>query len=364
MTTAVVVMAYGTPLSLDEVPAYYTHIRRGRTPTADQLSDLTARYAAIGGASPLRHITEAQVFRLGAALGEGWHVQLGLKHASPFIEDAVEAVAARGVERIVGVVLAPHYSRGSVGEYEERLRDAADHHALPVTMVGWWHDLKAWRSFQASAIRDSLVSLGAISGVRVLFTAHSLPEHVLEGDPYPDQLKASATAIADEAGIDRWGSWDIAWQSAGRTGAKWRGPDVLTVIDDLANTGRARAVLVCPQGFTADHLEVLYDLDIQAQQHAQGRGLAFARTRSVNDDRRVLESLAARISTITRMAEHTENRGGLAGLVGDAGPDGDDDGGDDDDGGAGGAGGPTGSGGPPQGGPSDEGPDPSGASGS
>jgi ferrochelatase len=305
VTTAVVVMAYGTPSSLEGIPDYYTHIRGGREPTADQLSDLTARYAAIGGTSPLRRITEAQVFRLGAALGEGWVMQLGLKHADPFIEDAVTAVAKRGVDRIVGVVLAPHYSRGSVGEYAARLEDAAASYALPVTIVEYWHDLKAWRSFQATAIREALVTLGQVKGVRVLFTAHSLPEHVLEdGDPYPAQLEESATAIAEEAGIDRWSGWELAWQSAGRTSVKWRGPDVLSVIDDLGASGRASAVVVCPQGFTSDHLEVLYDLDIQAREHALAKGFGFARTRSVNDDRRVLDALAARISTAARLAGH------------------------------------------------------------
>jgi protoporphyrin/coproporphyrin ferrochelatase len=311
MTTAVVVMAYGTPSSLDDVQAYYTHIRGGRTPNPDQVADLTARYAAIGGASPLRHITEAQVARLGATLGEGWVVELGMKHAGPFIEDAVAAVAKQDVERIVGVVLAPHYSRGSVGEYAQRLTEAAATYALPVTMVGHWHDLKAWRAFQASAVRDALVEVGKVKGVRVLFTAHSLPEHLLEGgDPYPAQLEESAAAIAAEAGIDRWSGWELAWQSAGRTGMKWRGPDLLAVIDDLADSGRASAVVVCPQGFTSDHLEVLYDLDVQARGHAKAKGFGFARTRSVNDDKRVMEALAARISTVARQAEHRAGGGG------------------------------------------------------
>jgi ferrochelatase len=136
---------------------------------------------------------------------------------------------------------------------------------------------------------------------KVLFTAHSLPERVLDGDPYPDQLRASAAAVAATAGLDRWAGWSIAWQSAGRTAGPWRGPDILQVLDDLAGTGRADGALVCPQGFTADHLEVLYDLDVQAAAHAADLGLAFARTRSLNDDPTVLAALAARISRTARV---------------------------------------------------------------
>ena len=277
MTTGVVVMAYGTPASPDEVEAYYTHIRRGRPPTAEQLDDLRARYQAIGGLSPLRAITEAQRDRLAAALGNDFRVELGYKHASPFIEDAVAALSGQ----IVGVVLAPHYSRGSIGEYVERLGRPA---------IESWHDLTEWRSFQAQAVRVALKELP--QRTIVLFTAHSLPERVLADDVYPNELLASATAIAAEAGLSD-GAWSLAWQSAGRTPDAWRGPDVLEAMTGLDSDG----VLVCPQGFTADHLEVLYDLDIAAKQHADRLGVAFARTAMVNDDATVLSALAGRVRT-------------------------------------------------------------------
>ena len=280
MTVGVVVMAYGTPSSPGEIEAYYTHIRRGRPPTAEQLADLRSRYDAIGGLSPLRRITEAQRDRIASALGDGYHVELGYKHASPFIEDAVAALPS-DVAGVVGVVLAPHYSRGSIGEYAERLGHRT---------IESWHDLPEWRSFQATAVRDALRELPART--TVLFTAHALPERVLAGDRYPDELLASATAIASEAGLDP-GSWSLAWQSAGRTPEPWRGPDVLEVISSLDTDG----VLVCPQGFTADHLEVLYDLDIAARQHAERLGIAFARTAMVNDDAVVLGAVAERVRT-------------------------------------------------------------------
>ena len=291
MSRGVVVMAYGTPASLDDVEAYYTHIRRGRPPTPDQVEELTGRYLAIGGTSPLRAITDAQAARIGSALGDGWTVAVGLKHASPFIEDAVRSLADAGVSSVVGVVLAPHYSAGSVGEYIARLRAATE---LPVAAVASWHDLPEYVAFLATAVRDSLASLP--ERTKVLFTAHSLPERVLAGgDPYPDELAAGATAVAAAAGLAPWAGWGLAWQSAGRTADEWQGPDVVEVLDDLAATGRADGVLVCPHGFVADHLEVLHDLDVVAAGRAASLGLAFSRTPSLNDDPTVLGALAERV---------------------------------------------------------------------
>jgi len=281
MTVGVVVMAYGTPASADEIEPYYTHIRRGRPPTPEQVDELRLRYEAIGGLSPLRRITEAQRDRLASALGDGFRVELGFKHAAPFIEDAVAALDPH-VHRIVGVVLAPHFSRGSVGEYVERLGHPA---------IESWHDLPEWRTFEAWAVQTAREQLPA--GTITLFTAHSLPERVIAGDGYVDELATSAAAIAKEAGLGD-DEWKSAWQSAGRTPEPWRGPDVLDVITELASAG-APAVLVCAQGFTADHLEVLYDLDVAARAHADSLGIRFARTAMMNDDPTVLAALAERV---------------------------------------------------------------------
>ena len=269
-------MAYGTPKSWEDLEAYYTHIRRGRPPTAEQLDELRSRYEAIGGVSPLRRITEAQRDRIAAALGDEFTVTLGYKHAAPFIEDAVASVP----ERSVGVVLAPHYSRASVGEYLERLGRPA---------VESSHDLPEWLDFQANAVRAALDDLPART--QVVFTAHSLPGRVLQGDPYESELRTSAAAIAGRAEV---ANWSIAWQSAGRTPEPWRGPDIVDVIDSLDADG----VLVYPQGFTSDHLEVLYDLDIAAREHAEKLGLVFARTAMVNDDPVVLGALAERVRSL------------------------------------------------------------------
>jgi ferrochelatase len=291
-----VVMAYGTPASPNDIEAYYTHIRRGQAPSAEQLADLTGRYAAIGGVSPLAERTRAQARAIAAALGAGepgpWVVALGNKHAPPFVEDAVAELAG-GAPDIVGLVLAPHYSRGSVGEYHERAGAAAGKRGLGYIGIDAWHDEPAWLDAQGERVRSALGTLPAKT--MVLFTAHSLPERVLTGDdPYPDQLCQSASTIAGRAGLDSHG-WALAWQSAGRTPEPWRGPDVRDVIRDLAATGRVDGVLVCPQGFVSDHLEVLYDLDVDARRVATEAGLAFARTESINDDPAVMTALAERV---------------------------------------------------------------------
>jgi ferrochelatase len=293
----VAVMAYGTPATPADLEAYYTHIRRGHPPTAPQLADLARRYDAIGGTSPLAARTEAQRVALAEALEARapgrCEVVLGLKHAPPFIEDAARELSARGVGAIVGLVLAPHFARRSVGEYQERLAAAAGAGGIPTVGIESWHLEPSYVAFLAEAVRERRSELPART--KVLFTAHSLPERALVGDPYPEQLRATATAVARAAGLDPWADWALCWQSAGRTPEPWRGPDVLEVIRDLAATGRADGVLVCPHGFVSDHLEVLYDLDVEARGAAEGAGLAFGRTRVLNDDPGVLGALADRV---------------------------------------------------------------------
>lgn len=281
MTVGVLVMAYGSPASVDDIEAYYTHIRRGRPPTPEQLDDLRRRYEAVGGVSTLRTRTDAQAAVLQDELGDGYRVTLGMKHAAPFIEDGVTALA--DCERIVGLVLAPHYSAMSVGEYIARAREVA---TVPFSAVESWATEPAYIAFLADAVGDALATMPA--DTTVLFTAHSLPSRVLDaGDRYPAEIRATADAVAGLAGLER---YDTGWQSAGRTPEPWLGPDVLEVID-AADT----ALLVCPCGFVADHLEVAYDLDIQAAEAAAARGTRFARTRVLNDDRAVLAALATRV---------------------------------------------------------------------
>ena len=292
-----VVMAYGTPRTPGEIETYYTHIRRGRPPTPDQLADLVRRYDAIGGISPLAQRTEAQRAALEQALTERmpgrWIVVLGQKHAAPFIEDAVAELADAGVREAVGLVLAPHYSEFSVGEYQRRAAEAGELRGLSVRGIAHWHLEPAFLNFLADATREARVGLPA--NHQVLFSAHSLPERVLVDDPYAAELRESAAAVAERVGLSAPTDWDLCWQSAGRTPEPWRGPDVLAVIRDLGATDECEAVLVCAQGFTADHLEILYDLDVEASAVASDVGLVFVRTRSLNDDPAVMTALVERV---------------------------------------------------------------------
>lgn len=301
----VLVMAYGTPRDPSEIAAYYTHIRRGRPPSAEELADLTARYEAIGGVSPLAARTEAQRAALEAALatkaGRAVPTVVGQKHAAPFVEDGVTELVGLGVDQIVGLVLAPHYSRTSVGAYHERAGAAAQGAGVKYLPVESWHLLGELIEFLAAAITEARRTLPARH--KVLFSAHSLPERVLAGDPYPAQLQETASAVAARVGLRPWTDWALCWQSAGRTNEPWRGPDLRDVIRELGATGRSEGVLVCPQGFTADHLEVLYDLDIEARLVAEDAGLAFARSRSINADPTVMGALAGLV------LQHAEQAG-------------------------------------------------------
>lgn len=294
----VLVMAYGTPATPADVEPYYTHIRRGRPPTPEQLDNLQHRYDALGGISTLAARTRDQLDRLTVALEERapgrFVVTLGQKHAAPFIEDGVAALVEAGATSIVGLVLAPHYSGFSVGQYHQRAGETAAAAGIDFTGIERWHDEPAYRDFLGAAVRDALTGLP--EKTRVYFTAHSLPERVLAGDPYPDELGASAQAVAVAGGLDRSAAgWAMAWQSAGATPEPWRGPDILDVIRDVAASGEADGILVCPQGFVADHLEVAYDLDIEAQNVADEVGIAFGRTRVLNDDPTVLAALADKV---------------------------------------------------------------------
>jgi ferrochelatase len=301
VTVGVVLMAYGTPRSPDDIESYYTDIRRGRPPSAEQLAELTRRYEAIGGTSPLAQVSESQRAALQAELdgrpGGGYLVRLGYKHAAPSVEAAVEALAAVGVDRIVGLALAPHHSALSVGEYLTRARSAAGTAGLPFVGVESWATEPAYVTFLVGQVRRRLADLPP--NTKVVFTAHSLPARILaDGDPYPDEVRSTAAAVAGTIGLGPWAQWSVAWQSAGRTPESWLGPDILTVIDELAGSENADGLLVCPCGFVADHLEVLYDLDIEARQRAERHGLAFDRTVSMNADAGVVAGLADRIAAI------------------------------------------------------------------
>jgi ferrochelatase len=289
-------MAYGSPPDLGQGLAnYYTHVRRGRPPSPEQLEDLRRRYQAVGGpGSLLRHASDqaAALARRLEAEGPGRYlVRLGCKHSPPFLEDALEDLARAGAGRAVAIVLAPHYSDLSVGEYLERAARAAGYLGVELAAVKTWHLEPGLVDLLAQRCADCLEGL-ARAGQReaeLVFSAHSLPARILDtGDPYPGQLAETARAVAQRLGLSR---WHVAWQSAGRTPEPWLGPDLAATLERLA-AGGAGAVAVCPAGFTSDHLEILYDIDVEAQALAQRLGLVVARTRSLNDDPGLIEVLA------------------------------------------------------------------------
>jgi ferrochelatase len=252
----------------------------------------------------LKQLTEAQRDALQEQLDlinpGHYQVFLGLKHATPFIEESVTEVAALGFTRIICLVLAPHYSTYSIGQYTDRVRAAAEPHNIEVRAVETWAREDAFIDFLASDLRAKLSQMP--ERTKVLFTAHSLPQRIIDaGDPYPEELRATAELVASKAELTRWSQWSIAWQSAGRTPEPWIGPDILAVIDQMATMRdtdeSVDGIVVCACGFVADHLEVLYDLDLEASQRAASYGMAFARTACVNSDSLVMAALARRLIT-------------------------------------------------------------------
>ncbi len=307
--TGVLVMAHGTPSDAADIESFYTSIRRGRPPTPELLAELVGRYEAIGGTSPLAERTRAQVEGVAAALETAapgrYVVRYGAKHTSPSVEDGLGQLVDAGVDRAVALVLTPHQSSLGSGEYIRRARQAASLTAGPLTLfpVPSWHRAPGLAALLADRTRAALDSVdpGDATRTAVFFTAHSLPVRVVaEGDPYPEQVRESASDIAAILGLDDdpGVSWGVAWQSAGRTPDPWIGPDLLAEIRRAAAEG-VTSVVVCPVGFVSDHLEVLYDLDIEAFDVARSAGVAFTRTRSLDDDPRFLEVLAAVVQSAT-----------------------------------------------------------------
>lgn len=306
MKVGVLVMSYGTPESLDQVEAYYTHIRRGNPPTPEMLQDLVARYEAIvGGVFPLRANTDSQVRALQQLLDERhpdrrFVCYQGLRHASPFIEDGVDAMAADGIKEGVGIVLAPHYSVMSVGGYIQRAEEHARKRGIRMRFVKSYHLHPQLIDALSVRVRDALGKFPAEAReeVEVIYTAHSLPEKILEmNDPYPQQLLETSRAVSDAAGV---GKWRFAWQSAGQTEAKWLGPDILDVLRSIAAERPGASLIISPIGFVSDHLEVLYDIDIEAKGLAEELGLRLERTASLNSDPQYIGVLADCIENAAR----------------------------------------------------------------
>jgi ferrochelatase len=280
-------MAYGSPEGIGGIRPYLADIREGGPVSDRAVDELTERYRRIGGSSPLSEITERQRAALERELRLPVHV--GMKHSRPRIAEAVKAAEAGGADLIVGVVLAPHYSALSIAGYRDRL-EAALAAATELRFVESWYDHSPYLDVLAGRVRGT-------EG-HVVFTAHSLPARILAAeDPYRDQLLETSRLIAERAGLER---WSFAFQSASETGEPWLGPDILEELDDLYSRG-VRDVLVAPVGFVSDHLEILWDLDVEARERAAELGLELDRIESLNDDPAFIRALAELVRQTVRV---------------------------------------------------------------
>lgn len=287
----VMLMAYGTPKSLEDVEAYYTHIRGGRKPSEEQLDDLVGRYRAIGGTSPLIKITELQRSKLESRIrdaGSDIRVYAGMKHSPPFIADVVGRARDDGVDEMLGLSLAPHYASMSIGSYIAAVKQANERLDAPMKLefVMSWHDNPALISMWAELVNDAAIKIGG--RYSLVCSAHSLPARIIaEGDPYRDELRKTSELVARKT-LDE--GWSFCFQSASHTGEPWLGPDILDHLRSLYENGE-RSFVIAPLGFVSDHLEILYDIDVECRRWANDAGVRLERCASPNDSERFVDCL-------------------------------------------------------------------------
>lgn len=280
-SAGVLLLAYGSPHTLEDIPAYLRSIRGGREPSRELIETITDRYQAIGGQSPLLEITRSLAHKLEPKLTIP--VYIGMRHWTPTIKDAVKQMVSDGVRHMIAVCLAPHYSALSVGAYRQSLNQALDAQEQQVTLnfIPHWHTQENFLSGLTENTRAALERFHGQgrTGVRVLFTAHSLPiSRLPEDDPYRAQLQETAEELADRLAL-RSDRWQLVYQSAAREDPSWLGPH----LNQFLRETEANHLLLVPIGFLMDHLEVLYDLDIEAQEIAQDRGIELKRVAMLND---------------------------------------------------------------------------------
>lgn len=296
-TMGLLVMAYGTPYSEDDIERYYTHIRRGRKPSEEALQDLKDRYKAIGGISPLARITEDQANGLCKRLNElqdeiEFKMYLGLKHIEPFVEDGVEEMKKDGIEEAISIVLAPHFSTFSVKSYNGRAKETADKLGIKLTSVESWYKEPKFIQFWTEKVSAAFAEMSEEERAKscLIVSAHSLPEKIIaNGDPYPDQLKETADLIAQAAGVE---NYEIGWQSAGQTPEPWIGPDVQDLTRDLHEEKGYTSFVYTPVGFITDHLEVLYDNDYECKIVCDEIGATYRRPEMPNVDPLFIDGMA------------------------------------------------------------------------
>ncbi len=307
MTIGVVLMTYGAPRTRADIASYLTRVRGGRVPPDDLVAEMTRRYEQIGW-SPIVERTVAQANALQAELDregnwggsgqsplrqESWRVAAGMRHSLPTIAEAVEVLAAGGAERLVGIVMSPQWSPTLMSGYERALDEAVVilRSPLPVAITHEWHREPSFIAALAERTREALARIDGPNGVPVLFTAHSLPKRVYDSEPeYIAQLQETGALVAQRAGLPE-GRWQWAYQSAGHTAEEWLRPDLKELFPALAAAGH-RDVLVVPVQFLADHLEVLYDLDVAAAEEAARCGLRYHRIQMPNTQPAFIRALA------------------------------------------------------------------------
>ncbi|ENI8450920.1 ferrochelatase [Listeria monocytogenes] len=291
------VMAYGTPYKDEDIERYYTDIRHGHKPSEEMIADLRGRYHAIGGLSPLAKITEAQAYGLEKALNDSqdeveFKAYIGLKHIEPFIEDAVEAMHKDGIEEALSIVLAPHYSSFSVEAYNKRAKDAADKLGGPsIKAINDWYKQPKFIQMWADRINETAKQIPAdeLLDTVLIVSAHSLPEKIKQhNDPYPDQLQETADFIFEKVVVPHYA---LGWQSEGKTGEPWLGPDVQDLTRELYGQEKYKHFIYTPVGFVAEHLEVLYDNDYECKVVTDEVGAAYHRPPMPNADPEFLEVL-------------------------------------------------------------------------
>ena len=302
--TAILLMAYGSPNRLEDVEPYFTDIRGGRTPSREAVEELTSRYARVGVPTPLLAVSMdlgrqlERLLNLDPPDDAIYTVHLGMKHWTPRITTAIDEIVDSGADRLIAIVLAPHFSKISTGGYRRQVEAALAvprERSIPVSLdfVESWHELDGYITAVAENVRMVRSEFRNPDEVVAVFTAHSLPARILnEGDPYQDQLLRTSERVADRAGIEQ---WRFSYQSQSRTGEPWLGPDLVETVEELAAQGH-RAVLVASVGFIADHLEIFYDIDIEAKERADALGIELRRTPMLNADPRLAQALHALVA--------------------------------------------------------------------
>jgi ferrochelatase len=292
----VLLMAYGSPETSDDVEPYFTHIRGGRKPSEESVESLKKRYALVGGKTPLLEITNEVARKLERRLQQdgNFKVYAGMKHWHPFIGDVMDRMAAEGITRVVAFALAPHCSRISLGGYRKAMEEAQERlgNRFDLPFAKCWHHNERWRDMMAGLVREGLLQFAADvrDEVTVVFSAHSLPERIRTwDDPYERQLLENSEDVARRAGVAR---WRFAFQSEGHTGEPWLGPDIVAFLETLHSEG-VRHVLSVPLGFVSDHLEILFDIDIEAKEKARELGMTLYRTEMPNSRDEFVEVLAS-----------------------------------------------------------------------